>query len=91
MKTCKVFISGFVQNVGFRQFIKSKAKNLGIKGWVKNAEDNRVEALFQGSKKNIEKMIKFCEQGPFLAEVKNTTVDYLEDSNSDYDNFDIIH
>lgn len=77
--TAKVFVSGFVQNVGFRHFVLSKAKKLGVKGWVRNLPDGRVEALFQSTKDNIEQMIKFCEQGPFLSEVKNVTVNWIEE------------
>ncbi len=80
MKKAHIFISGFVQGVGFRQFIKKEAQNLKLKGWVKNLPDNRVEIFVEGSKENIEKLIKLCEKGPFLSEVKNITVDFLEEN-----------
>ena len=54
-----VFISGFVQGVGFRQFVKRSAIKLGLTGWVKNLSDNRVEAVFAGTKEQIEKTIEF--------------------------------
>lgn len=70
----RVFISGFVQGVGFRQFVLRQAKRLRLTGWVKNLPDNRVEATFCGSKEQIEKIISICEKGPFLSEVKDTEV-----------------
>jgi len=74
--TAKIWISGFVQGVGFRQFIKKEAVKLGLTGYVKNLPDRRVEALVQGSKEKIEKMIKHCNDGPFLSNVENITVDW---------------
>ncbi|HZJ18131.1 MAG TPA: acylphosphatase, partial [Patescibacteria group bacterium] len=45
-----VIISGFVQGVGYRQFVKKEASELSLKGWVKNIDRGRVEALFKGKK-----------------------------------------
>ena len=73
-----VFISGFVQGVGFRQFTKRSAGKIGLTGWAKNLSDNRVEAVFQGSKEQIEKIISICKKGPFLSEVKDVEVVWEE-------------
>ncbi len=90
MKQARVFISGFVQGVGFRQFVKRQALKIGLTGWVKNLPDNRVEAIFCGSKEKIEKMIAICEKGPFLSEVKDVNVVWEEDSEETYETFDIV-
>lgn len=76
MKQGHIFISGFVQGIGFRHFIKSKADQLGLTGWVKNLPDGRVEAVFNGSKEKIEKMIGLCRKGPFLSNVENVEVQW---------------
>lgn len=73
-----VFISGVVQGVGFRFFVESNAKSLGLTGWVRNTEDGGVEAVFCGEKKIIEKMIDLCRQGPFLAVVKHLGFEWEE-------------
>ena len=87
----RVFVSGFVQGVGCRQFIKRNAIKLGLTGWVKNLPDNRVEAVLQGRMKDIEKMILLCRKGPFLSEVKNIEVLWEKDSeNLTYKTFEII-
>lgn len=91
--TAHIFISGFVQGVGFRQFIKNKANSLDLTGWVKNLPDNRVEAVFLGQKETIEKMIKICRKGPFLSEVKNVEVIWEENppaGDRDFESFEII-
>ena len=43
-----VMVSGRVQGVYYRSYAASEAKELGIKGWVRNIEDGRVEAIFEG-------------------------------------------
>ena len=78
MQQAHVFISGYVQGVSFRYFIKSSAQKLGLKGWVRNTEDGGVEAVFNGEKKNIEEMISLCRKGPMLAEVKQLGLDWEE-------------
>ncbi|MCL4353666.1 acylphosphatase [Patescibacteria group bacterium] len=89
MQQAHIFISGFVQGVGFRRFIKKNAENLGIVGWVRNTRDNKVEALFQGSEKNIKTVIMVSGKGPFLAEIKNLEV-IREDIKEDFRDFRII-
>lgn len=83
-----VYISGNVQGIGFRQFIKHKAQELNIKGWVKNLPDGRVEVMLAGDQANIKKMLEFCRKGPFLAEVKRLKTEELPDQK--FESFDII-
>lgn len=71
-----VFISGKVQGVGYRFSTLEAALNVGVNGWVKNLPDGRVEAVFEGSKEAIEKMINWCKNGPSSAIVKDVTVAY---------------
>jgi acylphosphatase len=72
----RIYISGIVQGVGFRWFVKSNAKRRGLTGWVKNTNGDRVEALVQGPKEMIKKLIKLCEKGPFLSQVKSVQVEW---------------
>ena len=90
MKTAHLFIEGNVIGVGFRQFIKSNAKALGLTGFVRNLRDGRVEAVLQGSRKKIEELILLSRKGPFLAEVKEVKVSYEEQIKA-YDTFDILN
>lgn len=78
MMQAHVFISGNVQGVGYRYFVKDNARKLGLTGWVRNSEDGGVEAVFVGEKNMIEQMIALCRKGPFLAEVKNVGFDWEE-------------
>lgn len=49
---------------------------MGIKGWVRNLPDGRVEAVFEGSRKLVEEMIDWCHKGPRGALVKDVAVEY---------------
>ena len=85
-----ILISGSVQGIGFRYFVKSNARRFGLKGWVKNTDDGKVEALVQGEKEAIEKLIRLCEKGPFLAEVKSVQVEWEEETEQ-FEDFKVIH
>jgi len=89
MKKTRVIMSGFVQGVGFRHFVKSQAVKLNLKGWVRNMSGGEVEAIFQGDKENIEKMIELCKKGPFLSEVKDIKI-LWEDGDESFDGFEIV-
>jgi acylphosphatase len=86
----KIYISGFVQGIGFRGFVKSNARKLGLKGWVQNASDGKVEVLAQGSKETIAKLIKLCEKGSFLSEVKSVQVEWEKEAEH-FDGFEAVH
>ena len=78
MKTLKIFISGNVQGVFFRHFIKQKADELGLKGFVRNLDDGRVEAVVEGKDENINEMVEVCKQGPPQSYVKDVQIEELK-------------
>lgn len=53
MKRVHLFISGRVQGVFYRAFTKEVADSLGLKGWVRNLRDGRVEAVFEGQRRGL--------------------------------------
>ena len=69
-----VFITGKVQGVFFRAETKKQASESGLTGWVRNLNDNRVEAVFEGSENNVRKMIDWCKKGPRFAHVKGVKI-----------------
>ncbi|MFB6076212.1 MAG: acylphosphatase [Candidatus Aenigmatarchaeota archaeon] len=86
-KGVHVFISGRVQGVAFRASTRKKAKKLGLNGWVRNLSDGRVEAVFEGDKNKIEKIIQWCNHGPNIAEVTNVEVFWKD--NESFEDFKI--
>jgi acylphosphatase len=71
-----VFIKGRVQGVFFRQSTQLKAQSLGVKGWIRNLFDGRVEAVFEGDKSQVEMLVDYCRHGPPAARVENIEVNY---------------
>ncbi len=83
-----ILISGDVQGVGFRQFVKYNAKKLNVKGWVKNLPNGKVEGKFIGERKNLETLIEICRKGPFLAKVIDVKIEEIPDEN--FNSFEIL-
>ena len=69
-----VWINGRVQGVCFRAYTQEKAEELNLTGWVKNLQDGRVEAVFEGEEEDVIEMIKWCHRGPAYAQVTEVTV-----------------
>jgi len=69
-----LFIEGRVQGVFYRAFTRGLALALGLKGWVRNLRDGRVEAVFEGKKELVEEAIKKCYIGPPHAAVTNIEI-----------------
>lgn len=84
-----VIITGSVQGVGYRQFVKSNARKLGLYGWVRNNEDGSVESVLQGDKSNIDQLLALCKKGPFLAEVKDIIIH--EEPGTPFNFFSVLH
>ncbi len=53
----------------FRAEAASRARSLGLAGWVRNLSDGSVEAVFEGPQEAVESMLRWCEQGPAGARV----------------------
>lgn len=58
-----VFVIGKVQGVGYRWSACSRAKELGLTGWVKNLPDRSVELCFQGGQEAVNEMENWCRTG----------------------------
>lgn len=71
-----LFIDGRVQGVFYRAFTREVALALGLRGWVRNLRDGRVEAVFEGEEGNIRKAIARCSTGPPGARVSNIDVQW---------------
>ncbi|WP_128225784.1 acylphosphatase [Halobacteriaceae bacterium SHR40] len=71
-----VFVSGNVQGVFFRATTRDTAREHGVDGWVKNRDDGRVEAVFEGPEDAVEQMVDFCHEGSSAARVDDVEVAY---------------
>lgn len=85
-----IFVSGRVQGVLFRDGTQRQAKRLGIKGWVRNLADGRVEAVFEGEKDKVDKIVNWAEKGPILARVGDLRVEWQKYT-GEFESFEIIY
>ena len=83
-----VFVRGRVQGVFFRSEITYEAKKHSVKGWVRNLPDGRVEAVFEGEKRDVEALIEFCKRGPPGARVAGVNV-MMENYTGEFGDFEI--
>jgi len=63
-KTVNVRVKGVVQGVFYRKWTADNAKELGLKGWVRNRRDGTVEAVFSGDPQVVDNMLERCKSGP---------------------------
>jgi len=68
---------GRVQGVGFRFFVQSNAKAMGVTGWVKNMSDGSVTMELQGESEIVERLMAKIRRGNDWIQVTNYTVSDL--------------
>jgi acylphosphatase len=73
-----VFVSGLVQGVSFRWYTIQHARHHGLGGWVRNLPDGRVEAVFEGRRDSVERMVAWARQGPPSGRVTDVEVAWEE-------------
>lgn len=73
-KRIRLLISGRVQGVCFRAYARDEARRLGVRGWVRNLPDGRVEALAQGDPAKLGMFEAWCQHGPSHARVREVLV-----------------
>ncbi len=71
---CRVFVSGRVQGVYFRDSCQQMAWRLGVRGWVRNTHDGRVEAVMEGSRDAVDALVSWCREGPRRAAVTGVEI-----------------
>lgn len=69
----RVFVSGTVQGVFFRESTREEADRHGVAGWVRNVPDGRVEAVFEGPREAVEALVAWCRRGPPRARVEEVS------------------
>ena len=85
VKTIRAKISGQVQGVFFRKFIKDEADKLELKGHVRNLDSGEVEVVAEGSPESVDKMMQLCKKGAPHSVVKD--VDIQELNHIGFDDF----
>jgi acylphosphatase len=85
-----LFVRGKVQGVFFRRTMKDVATYYGVAGWVRNRSDGRtVEAVLEGSRDAVEKVIEWAKVGPPGARVEAVEVQW-EEYRGEFQDFRIL-
>jgi len=71
-------VSGRVQGVAFRACTADEARRLGVRGWVRNLPDGRVEAEAEGARAAVEALVAWCRRGPPAARVSAVDLAWIE-------------
>jgi len=79
MHSIRGYVSGHVQGVGFRYFVRSLAQQHGLSGYAHNLADGRVEFLLQGEPSAVEQVITLVRNGPRYARVDAVRLDAARD------------
>jgi acylphosphatase len=87
METLHLLISGKVQGVFFRDSARKIAQKLNVTGWIKNRDDEKVEAVISGNEKAVNDFINWAKSGPEKAEVDDIIVS--KQPSSFFKNFEI--
>ena len=86
----RIFVTGRVQGVFFRQTLKAKAKQNDVYGWVKNLNDGRVEAILEGDADNVTRLIEWAHGGPANAIVEDVEIQN-EKFTGEFSKFDVTY
>jgi acylphosphatase len=70
----RVVVHGHVQGVFFRDTVRRMAQQRGVSGSIANRADRTVEALFEGDRAEVERLVDFCHEGPRGARVESVDV-----------------
>ena len=83
------YFTGIVQGVFFRASTQRKARSLGLRGWVRNLPDGRVEAWVEGDRSAIGQLVAYCQ-----SEIPGARVDLVDfeegEPTGDYTDFDVV-
>lgn len=70
----RVTVHGQVQGVFFRDSARRLAERHDVAGWIRNAADGTVEAVFEGEGDDVDRLVRFCREGPRGAVVEHVDV-----------------
>ena len=70
MDQLRVRVEGRVQGVGFRWFVRERARRLGLSGWVRNLPDGSVEVAASGDSQEVQMLREALAKGPPGANVR---------------------
>jgi acylphosphatase len=84
-----VWVKGRVQGVGFRAYVEYSARQIGgLTGWVRNVGYDTVEAIAEGERTDVERLIQVMKDGPRGSRVEESKVEW-ESPTGEFDRFGV--
>lgn len=84
-----IWVKGRVQGVGFRAHVEHAARQIGgISGWVRNVGYDTVEAVAEGMRGDVVRIIEMMKQGPSMSRVDESRVEW-EDVTGEFREFGV--
>ena len=86
----RLFVTGKVQGVFFRQSLKVMAIKNDVFGWVKNLKDGRVESILEGDEEKVNRLVEWAHGGPANARVEDVDI-RNEKFTAEFSKFDVLY
>ncbi len=77
-----------VQGVGFRHFTMTKARALGLRGWVRNEPGGAVQFVAEGAREELRTLLEAVQDGPRSARVRDVQAEW-ETAEGAFDGFGV--
>jgi len=88
-KSIRLFITGSMQGIFFKQFIKENADKNKAFGFLRKLEDGRIEIFLEGDSENVDAMIQICKRGPQHSNIRK--VEEKKETFQDFREFKILN
>lgn len=85
----RAVVRGRVQGIGFRDYVLTRARFLGLTGYVRNLPDGRsVEVVAEGPRGELEQLLEHVREGPRMSRVDAVETEWGEPTGA-YDGFGV--
>lgn len=88
-KAMRLFLTGNMQSLFFKQFIKEAADTHAVKGFLRVRADGRVEIFLEGAKDSVEAVASIAKRGPKFTQIRN--VEEKEERLQDFKEFRVLN
>ncbi len=76
VRTLTAIVSGRVQGVGFRFFVRRRAESMHLRGWARNLPSGDVEVVAHGVAEDVQALLALLRVGRTPGQVSNVTEDW---------------
>lgn len=87
-RSVRLHLTGSIQSLFFRQWIKDHADKNDVRGYLRNLEDGRVEIFLEGNIPNVNTVLEICKKGPNYTKIRQ--VDIKEEKFQDFKDFKVL-